>query len=94
MKYQIGNIVKYINETNELKRFVVVATKENPLTEKFLKDSKTLNFAKEKELANYGVYVNSGFDYKIANIEKVDGNNNWIFQGSFIDANEDEIFIP
>ena len=67
MNYNIGQIVKYDEIKSE--NFIIIATKNEPLTESFLK-TKQGNFKIENftEIAKIGVFVSEGFDYSIAKI--------------------------
>jgi hypothetical protein len=65
MKYRIGDIVKY----DSINTWLVVATKENPLTIKYLDElSGEIKVKDIMEMASRKIIVNPGFDYVIKKI--------------------------
>lgn len=64
MKYNIGDLVKYYRDTENT--YIVVATKEQPLTIEYLrKDNGKFNIDRFEDFAKAGIRVSNGFDYKI-----------------------------
>ena len=69
MKYKIGDIVKH----DSLNTWIVVATKENALTSKYLDDlDGDLKIKGINEIACSGIAVSSGFEYVIKKILSFD----------------------
>ncbi|WP_395063354.1 hypothetical protein [Flavobacterium sp.] len=86
MNYSIGEIVKYDERKSE--NFIILATKNEPLTENFLKlkqgKYKIENF---NEIAKEEVLVSKGYDYTIAKIVNT-ANENFVIENKFINVCE------
>lgn len=67
MKYNIGDLVKYYRDTENT--YIVMATKEQPLTIEYLrKDKGKFNIDRFEDFAKAGIRVSNGFDYKISKL--------------------------
>lgn len=67
MRYTIGDLVKYIGDSKNT--YIVIATKEHPLTINYLKSkSENFNIGKLENLAKLDICVTNGFDYKISKL--------------------------
>lgn len=66
MKYKIGDIVKLDGHND----WIVLATKNHPLSKKYLSElgESYLKIEKIEKIADAGVHVHPGFDYHIAKI--------------------------
>lgn len=89
MKFRIGDLVKFQNDTEN---YLIIATKEQPLTTEHISSSNgKYNIKDIHMLAEHNIEVTSGFHYKLL---KVSGSEEDIFttHEKFYNAFENDIF--
>jgi len=64
MKFDIGSRVRWLDDLVVKNRYIVMATKEQKLDTEFLR-SREIDIYKIEVMAENGIEVTGGFDYKI-----------------------------
>lgn len=92
MKYNIGQRVKLITDTNEYERYIILSTKEQVLNSEYLRD-KNLKIFNIERIAERNLKTENGFDYIVSKEKVTNKKGVTELEIEFINVFESDIVI-